>query len=89
MLSPEQRVEAIRAALEKALHPSQLVIDDVSYKHVGHAGAKSGKGHFDVEITSEAFKGCLPLQRHRMVYEALGSLMDTDIHALSIKASIP
>ncbi len=89
MLTPEQRLEVIKSTLEAKLKPSRLVIEDVSYKHIGHTGAQSGKGHFDVEIVSEAFAGCPPLQRHRMVYEALGDLMDTDIHALSIKASVP
>ena len=88
-LPREQRPAAIRAALEAALAPEALEIIDESHKHAGHAGARDGRGHFKVAITSAAFAGQLPLARHRQVYQALGSLMDTDIHALSIQARAP
>lgn len=78
------RTEAIRAALEAALAPDVLEIVDESHKHVGHAGARDGRGHFAVAIVSPAFAGLTPLARHRLVYAALAELMDTDIHALSI-----
>lgn len=80
------RVEKIRAAIEAALHPVHLEIVDQSHRHAGHAGARDGRGHFDVLIVSDNFKGKLPLARHRMVFAAVGNLMETDIHALSIKA---
>lgn len=88
-LSREQRPEAIRAALEAALAPVALEVVDESHKHAGHAGARDGRGHFAVSITSEAFAGLAPLARHRKVYAALGDLMTTDIHALSIHARTP
>ena len=81
------RVERIRARLEAALSPTSLNVIDDSHNHVGHEGAKDGRGHFTVEIASPAFAGKPPIQRHRMVYEALGEMMQTDIHALSIKAT--
>ena len=62
---------------------------DESHRHVGHEGARDGRGHFAVEIVSEAFAGLAPLARHRRVYEALGTMMQTDIHALSIRARTP
>lgn len=80
------RVEKIRAAIEAALHPVRLEIVDQSHRHAGHAGARDGRGHFDVLIVSDTFNGKLPLARHRMVFAAVGDLMETDIHALSIKA---
>lgn len=88
-LPREQRVPAIRAALEAALAPLHLEIEDQSHLHAGHAGARDGRGHFRVEIVSEAFAGKSPIARHRTVYAALGSLMTTDIHALSISARTP
>lgn len=88
-LSREQRPEAIRAALQAALAPVSLEVLDESHKHAGHAGARDGRGHFAVSITSEAFAGLAPLARHRKVYAALGELMTTDIHALSIHARTP
>ena len=85
-LPREQRVDAIRAALERAFAPSVLEVRDDSHRHVGHAGARDGRGHFNVEIVSTAFAGLAPIERHRAVYAALGGLMQTDIHALSIQA---
>lgn len=88
-LAREQRPEAIRAALQAALAPSALDVVDESHKHAGHAGARDGRGHFAVSVVSEAFAGKAPLARHRLVYAALGDLMTTDIHALSIHARTP
>ena len=48
-----------------------------------------GQGHFGVDIVSAAFAGKSPLARHRMVYAALGDLMQSDIHALAIRARTP
>ena len=78
--------ERIRAALQQALDPELLEVEDDSHRHAGHAGARDGRGHFNVHVVSAAFEGKLPLARHRAVYAALGSMMDTDIHALSIRA---
>ncbi|MBN4688344.1 BolA family transcriptional regulator, partial [Escherichia coli] len=80
---------AIRAALEAALSPLRLRIEDQSHLHAGHAGARDGRGHFRVEIVSDAFAGMSPIARHRAVYAALGALMTTDIHARSIVARTP
>ena len=84
-----QRVERIRALLTDALAPETIEVVDDSHKHAGHAGARGGQGHFGVDIVSAAFAGKLPLARHRLVYAALGDMMQTDIHALAIKAQTP
>lgn len=83
------RIERIRASLDAAFVPQSLVLEDDSHLHVGHAGAATGRGHFSVLIVSEAFEGLPPVARHRAVYAALGALMDTDIHALAIRARTP
>lgn len=80
------RVEQIRQRLSDALEPSELEVIDEGHKHVGHPGARDGRGHFRVQITSNAFAGKPPLARHRLVHSALGELMQTDIHALSVEA---
>lgn len=85
----EQRVEAIRAALQAALAPQSLEIEDESHRHAGHAGAADGRGHFRVDVVSEAFAGLSSIARHRAVYAALGGLMTTDVHALAIRARTP
>ena len=84
-----QRVERIRALLVEALDPAAIEVVDDSHKHVGHAGARGGQGHFSVDIVSAAFAGKLPLARHRLVYAALGDMLQTDIHALAIRARTP
>lgn len=82
------RVDAIRAALA-ALQPSVLEISDDSHKHAGHEGARDGRGHYSLLIVSPVFSGLNAIARHRAVYEAVGSLMQTDIHALSMRAYAP
>lgn len=88
-LPREQRVPAIRAAIDAALAPDYLSVEDDSARHAGHAGARDGRGHFNVEVVSDAFRGLAPLARHRRVYDAVGAMMETDIHALSIVARTP
>ena len=83
------RVELIRARLTEALQPVALEIEDDSARHAGHPGARSGGGHFNVRIVSRDFGGRSLIERHRMVYEALGDAMQTEIHALSIDARTP
>ena len=85
----QDRQALIRAELEKHFQPTELLIKDQSHLHAGHEGARDGKGHFDVTIVSQAFDGVNRVQRHRMVYAALGNLIETDIHALRIKALTP
>lgn len=83
------RTERIREALQGAFSPSTLRVIDDSAAHAGHAGAATGRGHFRVEIVSGAFSGLSLIARHRAVYAALGELMTSDIHALSISARTP
>lgn len=83
------RIELIRNALQQALAPSLLEIEDQSHLHAGHVGARDGRGHFHVIIQSDAFAGLSVLRRHKLIYAALGELMQSDIHALSISASAP
>jgi BolA protein len=71
------------------LAPESLEIVDESAAHAGHAGARSGGGHYRLVIVAQAFEGKSPQLRHRMVYDALGPMMQHDIHALAIKAYAP
>lgn len=82
----EQRVSEIRRLLTLAFEPVELQVKDQSHLHAGHAGAREGKGHFDVRIVSDRFAGHSRLERHRMVYHALGPFIESDIHALRISA---
>ena len=84
-----ERVAVIRSRLQDAFQPDELEIVDDSHRHAGHAGARDGRGHFNVRIRSQHFSGKRTVERHRMIYAALGSLMQTDIHALGVIAQSP
>jgi BolA protein len=85
----QERVTTIEQLLQSAFSPTKLRVKDQSHLHAGHAGAKDGKGHFEVSIVSDNFSGHSRLMRHRMVYDALGDFMESDIHALRINAHSP
>lgn len=70
------------------LNPSHLEIQDDSALHAGHAG-NTGGGHYTITIVSEHFDNLSLLKRHRLVYDTIGTLMKTDVHALSIHAKTP
>jgi len=84
-----ERVKSIEECLEGGFSPSHLQVKDQSHLHAGHAGARDGMRHFEVTIVADAFEGKTRIQRHRMIYAALGTLMETDIHALKINAYTP
>ena len=72
-----------------SLEPQSVEILDESGRHVGHAGAAAGGSHFRLMIVSARFSGMATLARHRMIYEALGPLMQREVHALAIRALAP
>lgn len=81
--------EEIKNLLNKALSPEKLELIDDSAAHAGHAGARRGGGHYFVTVVSNAFEGKSMVQRHQMIYQALGDLMKQEIHALGINALTP
>jgi BolA protein len=79
----------IRARLAR-LEPQRLELVDDSARHAGHAGARpEGESHFRLLIVADAFSGRSRIERQRMVHGALGDLLRTDVHALSITALSP
>jgi BolA protein len=82
-------IDLIKSKLSAALAPERLEIVDNSQAHAGHAGAQSGVGHYHVMIVSDAFTGKSLVQRHQLIYKALGELMKQEIHALGIEAFTP
>jgi BolA protein len=88
-MKPKERMAEIRTRLTAAFEPDTLGVEDESHLHEGHEGARDGRGHFRVLIIAQAFSEKSLLERHRMVYKALGDLMRTDIHALAIDAWAP
>jgi len=83
------RSERIKSILTGALQPSFIEVLDDSQAHAGHEGAKSGGSHFYLTIVSTEFSQLSRIKRHQLIYAALGDMMKTDIHALSIKAFTP
>ena len=81
--------EQIKKLLNEALKPEQIEIIDNSADHAGHAGAQSGGGHYHVTIVADAFEGKSLVQRHQLIYKALGDMMKQQIHALGINALTP
>lgn len=71
------------------LTPENVLLEDESAQHAGHAGAASGGGHYRLTLVSPQFRNLSTLARHRLVYEAVGDLMQREIHALSITALTP
>ena len=80
----------MRARLEAALAPTTLTLIDDSEQHRGHGGYNpEGESHFSLAIESAAFTGKSRVERQRMIYRAIGQLMDERVHALSIQARAP
>ena len=85
----------IREKLSTALSPTQLTIEDDSWRHAGHhheggMDAKpDGESHFNVTIVSAAFEGQGRLARQRTVNALLSQELAGPVHALSIKAQTP
>jgi BolA family transcriptional regulator, general stress-responsive regulator len=87
--SSSTRSERIRQLLEAGLSEPQVQVIDESHLHIGHAGAREGKGHFRAHIVSSSFAGLRSLQRHQLVYRILNEMMQAEIHALNIVALTP
>jgi BolA family transcriptional regulator, general stress-responsive regulator len=76
--------------LNSALNPTSIELTDDSEQHRGHGGYNpEGESHFSLRIESAAFAGKNRVERQRMIYAAVGDLMQARVHALSIRASAP
>ena len=85
-----RKADILREKLESRLAPLQIRILDESARHAGHVGAQpGGESHFQLEIVSHQFEGLSRVQRHRLIYEALGNAFDEGLHALRIIAKAP
>jgi BolA family transcriptional regulator, general stress-responsive regulator len=76
--------------LNSAISPARIELTDDSEQHRSHGGYNpAGESHFSLRIESPAFAGKSRVERQRMIYAALGELMEARVHALSIRASAP
>jgi BolA protein len=85
----EQRRARIEEELRERLDAIHVDVIDESHLHAGHVGARDGGGHFRAVVVSTRFEGRTPIQRQRLVYEALEDAMGGDIHALSMRTLTP
>lgn len=84
-----ERIDLITERLQRELSAEHINIIDQSHLHKNHPGAAGGGGHFILEITASKFQGRSSIERHKMIYQALGDAMGREIHAISIKATTP
>jgi BolA protein len=85
----ETRRSRIEARLRERLEASWVEVVDESHLHAGHAGARSGAGHFRVTVVSTHFEGLSSVEAQRLVYQALAAEMGPEIHALAMKTLTP
>ncbi len=87
------RSQATKATIEekllRELDAVHVAVEDESWKHAGHAGAKMGGGHFAVDVVSPKFEGLNALDRRRLVFQILQDEMQGAIHALTVRAYSP
>ena len=83
------RARAIEDALRLRLEAEHVAVIDQSSLHESHLGTQNGGGHFQIVVVSEHFRGLSRLAAQRVVYKALGELMETEIHALSMRTLTP
>ncbi len=89
MSDPADRRVRIETALRERLAAVHVEVIDESHLHAGHAGARDGGGHFRAVVVSLQFEGKTPVERQRLVYDALGRAMGGEIHALSMRTLTP
>jgi BolA family transcriptional regulator, general stress-responsive regulator len=78
------------ARLNSALSPTRIALIDDSEQHRGHGGYNpAGESHFSLTVESPSFTGKSRVERQRLIYSALGDLMQERVHALSIRATAP
>jgi len=85
---PDRRAR-IEARLDAGLRPTHIEVVDESHLHAGHAGARSGAGHFRAVLVSELFEGLSRVKRQQLVYGLLADEMGPEIHALSMRTLTP
>ena len=87
---PSTTENTLRQRITAACAPVHLEIEDESHLHKGHVGVRAlGGGHFNLLVVSRRFEGQPLVQRHRMIYEAVGDLLPQEVHALSMRTLAP
>ena len=85
----QDRARRIEARLRERLAAVRVEVVDESHLHAGHAGARSGAGHFRATVVSPRFAGLGRIEAQRLVYQALDDMMGSEIHALALRTEAP
>ncbi len=80
----EDRIAAVKERLA-ALEPVYLDVIDESHLHIGHPGAQTGMAHIRIKISSYKLDKLNKVKQHQSIYKSLGSMMQTDLHAVAIE----
>jgi BolA protein len=83
-----ERARRIERLLRERLDAVRVEVVDESPLHAGHAGARSGAGHFRVRVASPRFAGLSRVDAQRLVYQALAEMMPGEIHALALQCEV-
>jgi len=79
--------DAIRRKLTEAFSPQELLIENESHRHAGHAGSPgTGESHFRVVIIADCFDSLGRVERQRHIYQVLSEELRGPVHALSLSA---
>ena len=84
-LNNKVTIGLIEQRLKQSLNPQSLTIQDDSWQHRGHPGARGGGGHFTLWIVDSTLQTMPQIKAHQAIYEILGDLIGREIHALSIQ----
>ena len=76
--------ETISTQLSNLITVSYLELKDSTGNHIHHDNFDGGL-HLSAIIVSDDFNHLGLLERHQLVYKALGSMIKNEIHAFSIK----
>ena len=82
--SPNEIEEQVLSRLKKDLNIKHFEVKDFTGRHLNHK-LNDGGFHLETIIVSDDFKDKSLIERHKMVYKAVGNLMKHEIHALSMK----
>lgn len=83
------RVDELKHRIRTTLGAELVDVHDDSAQHRGHRGARGGAGHYSVVVVAERFAGMDRVERHRAVYDAVGDMMPSQVHALAVRAYAP
>ena len=72
-------LDEVKSLIERGIEGAVAEVNDMT----------GTSDHYEAVVVSAAFEGRSLIQRHKMVYDALGEAMSGPIHALKLKTMTP